>query len=341
MVGYEHLPTTPPIAPITPKLRAESRRGPFAVRRELAALGYQETINFSFVEAAWERDLAGNAQPIQLLNPIASQLSVMRSSLLGSLLQVLKFNLDRKAPRVRVFELGRVFLRDGSVVDSDTTVAGVHQPMRVAGLAYGASDMLQWGEKDKAVDFFDIKGDVEALLAPLDAVYEPGNHPAMHPGRCARVMLDGECIGHMGELHPQWRQSWGLPMAPVLFELELDAVLRRRVPVFAPVAKHQAVERDIAVVVAERVTHAEVMAAIEVAMPQGLLRSAVLFDVFRPKPLREGEVPAAGALAAGEKSLAVRLTLGSGEATLTDAEIESAVQAALQELSRRTGARLR
>ncbi|WP_343589257.1 phenylalanine--tRNA ligase subunit beta [Paracidovorax wautersii] len=341
MVGYEHLPTTPPVAPITPKLRAESRRGPFAVRRELAALGYQETINFSFVEATWERDLAGNAQPIQLLNPIASQLSVMRSSLLGSLLQVLKFNLDRKAPRVRVFELGRVFLRDGSVVDSDTTVAGVHQPMRVAGLAYGATDMLQWGGKDKAVDFFDIKGDVEALLAPLDAVYEPGTHPAMHPGRCARVVLDGECIGHVGELHPQWRQSWGLPLAPVLFELELDAVLRRRVPEFAPVAKHQAVERDIAVVVAERVTHAEVMAAIEAAVPQGLLRSAVLFDVFRPKPLREGEVPAAGALAAGEKSLAVRLTLGSGEATLTDAEIESAVQAALQELSRRTGARLR
>ncbi len=341
MVGYEHLPTTPPIAPITPKLRAESRRGPFAVRRELAGLGYQETINFSFVEAAWERDLAGNVQPIQLLNPIASQLSVMRSTLLGSLLQVLKFNLDRKAARVRVFELGRVFLRDPSVADSDTTVAGVHQPMRVAGLAYGAGDMLQWGSKEKAVDFFDIKGDVESLLAPLDASFEPGDHPAMHPGRCARVVLDGECIGHVGELHPQRRQSWGLPQAPVLFELELDAVLRRRVPVFAPVAKHQTVERDIAVVVAERVTHAEVMAAIEAAAPKGLLRSAVLFDVFRPKPLREGEVAASGALAAGEKSLAVRLTLGSDEATLTDAEIDGAVQAALQELSSRTGARLR
>ena len=341
MIGYEQLPTTPPLAPITPKLRAESRRSAFAVRRELAALGYQETINFSFVEAAWERDLAANAQPIQLLNPIASQLSVMRSSLLGSLLQVLKFNLDRKADRVRVFELGRVFLRDGSVVDSDTTVAGVHQPMRVAGLAYGPADMLQWSAKTSPVDFFDGKGDVQALLAPLAATFEPGTHSAMHPGRCAQVVLDGEVIGHVGELHPQWRQSWGLPLAPIAFELDLEAVLRRPVPVFSAVAKHQAAERDIAVVVAERVTHAEVMAAIRSAVSADVLRSAVLFDVFRPKPLRDGEVPSAGALAAGEKSLAVRLTLGSDVASLTEAEIDGAVQAALQELSRRTGARLR
>ncbi|GAA6119794.1 phenylalanine--tRNA ligase subunit beta [Acidovorax sp. FG27] len=341
MIGYERLPTTPPLAPITPKLRAESRRSAFAVRRELAALGYQETINFSFVEAEWERDLAANAQPIQLLNPIASQLSVMRSSLLGSLMQVLKFNLDRKADRVRVFELGRVFLRDGSVVDTDTTVAGVHQPMRVAGLAYGPAEALHWGSKSQAVDFFDVKGDVQALLAPLGATFAPATHPAMHPGRCAQVVLDGEVVGHVGELHPQWRQSWGLPLAPIVFELELEAVLRRPVPVFKAVAKHQAVERDIAVVVAERVTHGEVMAAIHSAVPSDVLRSAVLFDVFRPKPLRDGETAGAGALAAGEKSLAVRLTLGSDAASLTEAEIDAAVQSTLQELSRRTGARLR
>ncbi len=183
VVGYNNLPTTPPLAPITPKLRLESRRSSFTVRRELAALGYQETINFSFVEEHWEKELAGNDAPIKLLNPIASQLSVMRSSLLGSLLQVLKFNLDRKAARVRVFELGRVFLRDASVENTDTTVEGFHQPMRVAALAYGAQDSLQWGSKDKAVDFYDAKGDVEALLAPLRPTFEPATHPALHPGR--------------------------------------------------------------------------------------------------------------------------------------------------------------
>ena len=342
MVGYNNLPTTPPLAPITPKLPAEATRSPFAVRRLLAGLGYQETINFSFVEERWEHELAGNSNPIKLLNPIASQMSVMRSTLLGSLLQVLKFNLDRKAQRVRVFELGRVFLRDASVTNTDTTVEGCHQPMRVAGVAYGANDVLQWGRKEQGIDFFDVKGDVEAMLAPLRATFEPGTHPAMHPGRCARVLMNGKLIGHVGELHPQWRQSWELPQAPVLFELELDAVLQRTVPQFKAVAKHQAVERDLAIVVAERVTHSEVMAAVESAVPASLLRSAVLFDVYRPKAVRPGEESAAGgAVAAGEKSLAVRLTLGRDEASLTEAEIEAAVQAVVTQLVARTGGRLR
>ncbi len=340
MLGFGQLPTTAPIAPITPKLRAENRRSSFAVRRELAGLGYQETINFSFVDERWERELAGNVNPIKLLNPIASQMSVMRSSLLGSLLEVIKFNLDRKAQRVRVFELGRVFLRDASVQNTDRTVQGFDQPMRVAGMACGSADQLQWGRKDQAVDFYDVKGDVEALLAPLRPTFEPAQHPAMHPGRCARVVLAGRAIGFVGELHPQWRQSWGLAQAPVMFELELDAVLQRDVPKFRSVAKHQSVERDIAVVVAESVTHAEVMAAVEAATG-GVLRSAVLFDVFRAKPLRAGETSAAGALAVNEKSLAVRLLLGSDTASLTEAEIEAAMKAVVEQLVARVGARLR
>ena len=336
MIGYENLPTTKPLAPISPKLRYENRRGPFAVSRELAALGYQETINFSFVEEKWEHELAGNPNPIKLLNPIASHLSVMRSSLLGSLLQVLKFNVDRKANRVRVFELGRVFLRDDTVVESDTTVKGFQQPMRVAGLAYGPADQLQWGRTDTKVDFFDVKGDVQALLAPLQPVFEPAEHPAMHPGRCARVLLGGKAIGFVGELHPKWRQARDLAHAPILFELELDAVLAREVPVFQSVSKQQAVERDIAVVVAENVTHAAVMNTIQASAPAGMLRSAVLFDVFRPK------AGSAGGLAEGEKSLAIRLLLGAeGAAALTDADIESAIQGILGSLAEKTGARLR
>ena len=341
MIGYENLPTTKPLAPISPKLRAENERSPFGVRRELAGLGYQETINFSFVEEKWEQELAGNNNAIKLLNPIASHLSVMRSSLLGSLLQVLKFNVDRKAQRVRVFELGRVFFKDDSVVETDTTVKGFYQPMRVAGLAYGAADQLQWGRAEAKVDFYDVKGDVEALLAPAKPVFEPAEHPAMHPGRCARVLLDGKAIGFIGELHPKWRQEWDLAQAPVMFELELDAVLARQVPVFKPVAKHQAVERDIAVVVKEAVTHAQVMEAVQNGVKGGILRSATLFDVFRPKKLKAGEEAAPGALAQDEKSLAVRLTLGSDTASLTDAEIDAAMQGAIAALTERVAARLR
>ncbi len=333
MVGYERLPQTPPLAPISARLRPESQRGPFAVRRALAGLGYQETINFSFVDERWEHELAGNPNPIKLLNPIASQMSVMRSSLLGSLLQVLKFNLDRKASQVRVFELGRVFLRDASVLNTDTTVANFSQPMRVAGLAYGRLSKPGWSQTERLVDFFDIKGDVESLLAPLGATFEPATHPAMHPGRCASVSVEGRAIGFVGELHPEWRQSYEIAQAPVIFELELDALLQRRVPHFTAVSKLQPVERDLAVIVGEHVTHAALMAAVRSAgVPS--LRSATLFDVYKPQQ-------ATASMQLGEKSLAVRLVLSSEETTLTEEQIEAAMQAVLDRMKAELGARLR
>jgi phenylalanyl-tRNA synthetase beta chain len=334
VIGYQNLPTTPPLAPILAKLPPESRRSRFAVRRLLAALGYQETINFSFVEADWERDLAGNADPIKLLNPIASQMSVMRSTLLGSLLQVLKFNLDRKAERVRVFELGRVFTRDTSVQTTDTTVRGVRQPMKIAGLAYGSPDGLQWARKSTTGDFYDMKGDVQALLAPLQAQFAPAAHPAMHPGRCACIRIDGRDVGFVGELHPKWRQQWELPLTPLLFEIDLDVVAARRVPVFEAVPRFQPAERDLAVIVSDEVTHDQLLAAIRCADTGGLLRDAMLFDVYKPQQSVPG-------LASNEKSLAVRLTLARPDATLTDDQIESAVRAVIGSVSAQLGGRLR
>ena len=334
LVGYQQLPDTPPLAPITAKIKPESVRSAFTVRRAMASLGYQETINFSFVEERWEHELAGNPNPIKLMNPIASQMSVMRSSLLGSLLQVLKFNLDRKASRVNVFELGRVFLRDSTILNTDTTVAGFDQPLRIAGLAYGPRQSLHWDQIDKAVDFFDIKGDVDALLAPLNAVFAPATHPAMHPGRCASVSVAGRSIGFVGELHPQWRQGYALAQAPVLFELALDAVLQRQVPVFKTVSKRQPVERDLAVIVQESVTHAALLTAIGQADTQGLLKSATLFDIYRPQQ-------ANASMQLGEKSLAVRLVLSNDALSLTDDDIESAVQKVVVSLQSHLQARLR
>ncbi len=334
MVGYNALPTSPPQAPTRPKVRPEAMRGTHSVRRMVATLGYQETINYSFVEASWEQTLAGNADPIRLLNPIASQMSVMRSSLIGGLLQVVKFNTDRKATRVRVFEIGRVFLRDPAILDTDTTVAGFHQPMRVAGVAYGPLHPLQWSAPERMADFYDIKADVQALLAPAVPVFEAAEHPAMHPGRCASVWLDGRCVGHVGELHPRWRQQWDLAHAPMCFELELDALTRRDIPVFQSVSRQQPVERDLALVVPESVGHDQLMQSIHGAATQGLLKGAVLFDVYRPQQ-------ASGGLQPGEKSLAVRLTLQSDEATLTEARIEAAVAAIVQRAEQDLGARLR
>jgi phenylalanyl-tRNA synthetase beta chain len=333
VIGYDKLPMTPPLAPVTARVRREARRSAFALRHALAGLDYLETINFSFVEARWEQDLAGNDEPIRVLNPIAAPLAVMRSSLIGSLVQVLRHNLARKASRVRVFEIGRVFWRDAAATDGERSVAGVRQPMRVGGLAYGPAEPAQWGSRERAVDFFDVKGDVESLLAPAKPVFVADSHPAMHPGRCARVEVGGRTIGHVGELHPKWRQAYELPQAPVLFELDLDAALETPVPVFTPVSRQQPVLRDLALVVADGVAHDALMAALA-ADEQGLIRSTTLFDVYKPaKP-----VPGIGE---HERSLAVRLELLDFDNTLTDERIDNAVAAAVERVQTAFGARLR
>ena len=333
VLGYGRLPNTPPIAPVTARVHREAQRSAHAVRRALAALDYQETISFSFVEARWEHELAGNPDPIRVLNPIAAPLSFMRSSLIGSLVQVLRHNLARKAPRVRVFELGRVFMRDAAASDGALSVAGLRQPMRVGGLAYGAADGLQWGRREQAVDIFDLKGDVEALLAPRVPTFAPAEHPALHPGRCASVSVDGVLIGHLGELHPKWRLAYELPQPPMLFELDLDAVLDRPVPVATAVPRQQAVLRDLALVVRDEVTHDALMSQLR-ADPAGLVRSATLFDIYKPTAASAGLQP-------GERSLAVRLELRDDEATLTDERIEATVQAAVARAQQTLGARLR
>jgi phenylalanyl-tRNA synthetase beta chain len=223
-------------------------------------------------------------------------------------------------------------------MNTDTTVEGFNQPMRVSGMVSGNQDILQWGRKELGADFFDVKGDIESLMAPLMPTFEPAVHPAMHPGRTASIWLSGQLIGYVGELHPKWRQSYDLSSAPLMFELELDATLQRKVPVFKNVAKHQAVERDVAVMVNEKVSHSDLMKSVWAAPTMGHLREATLFDVYRPKPSKDSSnLPEHSS----DKSLAVRLKLNSDEATLTEEQIEAIVQSVLEALIRDVGARQR
>jgi len=333
VLGYHTLPATPPLAPITARVRSEASRGLHTLRHQIAGLDYQETINFSFVEERWERELAGNEQPIRVLNPIASPLSVMRSSLIGSLVSVLRFNLARKATRVRVFEVGRVFKRDAQAHGGDFSVAGILQPMHLAGLAYGSADEVQWAAKERPVDFFDVKGDIETLLAPRQARFVQAEHPALHPGRSARIEVDGRAIGFVGELHPRWRQGYELPVAPIVFELEADALQQRDVPVFQPIPRQQSAWRDIAVIAGEQVTHEALIDTVKAA-DASLIRSVKLFDVYKPAVTPADMAP-------GERSLALRLEVLDDTATLTDERIETVKADVLKALQSRLGVRLR
>jgi phenylalanyl-tRNA synthetase beta chain len=193
--------------------------------------------------------------------------------------------------------------------------------------------MLQWGCDERAADFFDVRGDIEALFTPLRPRFVAAPHPALHPGRSARVEVDEGAIGWVGELHPRWVQRYELPQAPVLFELELAELLRRPVPSPRAIPRHPSVVRDLALVVGEAVTHDAVVAALS-DDSQGLVRSVRLFDLYKPKA-------ATASLGARERSLAVRLELRDDEGTLTDGRIDDAMSAALQRAQQRIGARLR
>ena len=333
VLGYHLLPDTAPQASLMAKVRSERSRPLDTLRHQLAALDYQETVNFGFVDERWERELAGNPQPVRLVNPMASHLAVMRSSLLGSLVGVLRHNLARKAVRVRVYEAGRVFLRDAAAASGPISVAGLRQPMRISGLAYGSIDASQWGVKERSVDFFDVKGDIEALLAPRVARFVSADHPAMHPGRSARIEVAGRAIGHVGELHPQWRQAYDLPATALLFEIEVDALCERDMPAFMPVQRHQSVWRDLSLIAGESVSHDALIAAINGA-GTALLRSAKLFDVYKP-------AVATADLQPGERSLSVRLELLDDEQMLTDERIDTAVVSVLTALRNSLGVRLR
>ncbi|PMS15387.1 phenylalanine--tRNA ligase subunit beta [Trinickia dabaoshanensis] len=336
--GFEKIPARPPVAANVMRATNETCRSIHTLRHALAARDYAETINFSFVDESWERDFAGNDTPVRVLNPIASQLSVMRTTLIGSLIDVLRHNLNRRAERVRVFEAGRVFLRDRSVGASETTVEGYAQPKRIGALAYGPAVEEQWGTPTRMVDFFDVKGDVEALFAPRVARFVKAEHPALHPGRSARIELDGQAAGWIGELHPRWMQQYDLPHAPIVFEVDAQALMGRALPTLTEVSKYPPVRRDIAVVVDQNVEVQALLDEMHKALGEEackFVQRVALFDEFRAKS------STSGGMAAHEKSLAFRVTLQDTGGTLQDETVDSAVKALVDRLARVYGARLR
>jgi phenylalanyl-tRNA synthetase beta chain len=281
---------------------------------------YQESINYAFVEASWESNLCGNNTPIALKNPIASQMSVMRSSLLGGLLAALRTNLARnKQTRVRLFEVGGCFAAEaGSYVQQE----------RVAGLAYGSVVAEQWGVPPRNIDFYDVKGDVEALFSPRKLSFEVATHPASHPGRSARILLDGRAVGWIGELHPQWQQQYDLAQSVVWFEVEQLALMQVELPKAVDISRFPLVRRDIAVLVDENITVNSLLAKMQAENAANVVELA-LFDLYRGKGVQEGK-----------KSLAFRVLLQDTQKTLTDIEIEQSVQRLVSVLQQ-NGAQLR
>ena len=328
LYGYDNIPSPAPRGRMEMMVQPEAQRPAYRIRQMLADRGYQEVVNFAFVEEAWEADFAAKTAEsdlIRLANPIASQMAVMRSNLFGGLVSNLVTNLKRKQSRVRLFEVGRTFHRDAAA----QPVNGFHQPWKLAGLAFGGALPEGWAGGSRKVDFYDVKGDVEALLAPAQLRFDKLVHPALHPGRSARVLLDGQDIGCIGELHPEWVQKYDLPNAPVLFELDFAAVKLAKVPAYAEVSKFPPVIRDLAIVVDQNVALQTLLDGLK-GQISGLIQDIQLFDVYVGKGVPENK-----------KSLAFRIVMQDTQRTLQDSEVDAAMQQLVSCFEQAFGAQLR
>ena len=331
--GFERILAHPPRVAAGMLAVPEQKRSLHVLRERLAAADYREVINFSFVEPQWENDFGkpespGEA-PIRLLNPIVSQQSVMRTSLIGSLVEVARKNHFRKVPRIRIFEVGRVFLRDPQAKDGPLSVGGLRQPMRIAAAAQGPALAEQWDSPPRAVDFFDLKADLESMIAPLVARFEPAAHPAFHPARSARVLVDGRPVGWIGELHPKWQQKYELPQAPVLFEVDAEPLQATPLPQPGIPSNQPVVVRDISMLFPLEVPVQAIFDAIQAEKPP-IVGLVSLLSLFRGPG-----VPA------DRKSLAFRVVMQDTERTLTDAEADAARDALVALLGGKFAASLR
>ncbi|WP_435627000.1 phenylalanine--tRNA ligase subunit beta [Candidatus Ferrigenium straubiae] len=317
--GYDNIPALAPQAALSMLPYSESQRPLARIQQILVSRDYQEIVSYAFVEEQAERELCGNADPVALQNPIASNMAVMRSSLIVGLIGALRYNLNRKQGRVRLFETGACFAKR-----NDEYV----QSLRLSAIAYGTTHPEQWSAAAKPVDFYDVKADVEALFAPQALRFVAAVHPALHPGRSAQIYCGDEAIGWIGELHPQWQQQYDMAQPAVWFEVELGALTQANVPRMSEIAKFLPVRRDLAVLTDEAVAVQTLLDAMQQANAP-YVQEIALFDVYRGKGVEQGK-----------KSLAFRVLLQDTQKTLTDSEIEQSV-ALLVDVMQRHGAQLR
>ncbi|ELL0558930.1 phenylalanine--tRNA ligase subunit beta [Vibrio vulnificus] len=325
--GYDNIPNQNPTAALKMHDHQEANIPLKRVRDLLVDRGYHEAITYSFVEPEQQKLVVPGVDALILPNPISAEMSAMRLGLIQGLLNTVVHNQKRQQPRVRLFEYGLRF------IPCDTAENGMRQEPMLAGVIAGTRSEEHWNIDTNTVDFFDLKGDVEAILelSANDKAYSfvAAKHPALHPGQSAAIVVDGKEIGVIGTVHPELERKFGLNGRTIVFEIEWSAINRKVIPEAVALSKFPANRRDIAVVVDEAVASGNIVnACLEVGGE--FLKAAKLFDVYVGKGVEEGK-----------KSLAIALTLQSNERTLEDADIAGAVDAIVAHVSEKFGASLR
>jgi phenylalanyl-tRNA synthetase beta chain len=322
--GYERIEERVEHAVLLPKAQPEGRIALSRARAALVDRGYHEAVTYSFVDPDLQRLFAPDVAAPRLANPISAELSVMRTSLLPGLVRALRQNLSRQQARVRLFEAGSKYVGQGDERTEEKVLGGI---------ACGPWAPEQWGLRAAPADFFDLKADVEALLAlggaAADATFEPATDAFLHPGQSARIRLQGRDVGWLGALHPRIVRALDLPARVLSFELDVEHALAARVPRFQAPSPYPAVRRDLAVVVGEEVSAARLCDEARAAAPPHL-RELFVFDVYQGQGVESGR-----------KSIALGLIFQEASRTLTDADADSAVAAVRTRLEQAFNARIR
>lgn len=320
--GYDAIPEAPVSGELTP-IESGHRVSLQRVRESLCSAGYQEAINYSFVDRKQLEAVHHNKQVLPLANPLSSDMDVMRTTLLPGLLTSLASNVRRQQPRVRLFETGVAFLQGGSM----------NEVQKISAVATGNALPEQWATPTRAMDFFDIKGDVERLFAMRGSnetpLFEPGDLPWMHPGASAMVRVESQTVGWCGALHPTVCKAFDIKKNVFAFELELEKLLDREIPFTKSISRFPSVRRDLALLLPEDVNYSQVRECVkETAGPH--LEKVIAFDLYQGSNLKENY-----------KSLAIGLIFNNVYSTLTDEDVDPVIEAIVSELDRRLGAKLR
>ncbi len=322
--GYQNLPSRHPVASLSPRSTPEAAVSAGRLRAVMVDRDYQEIISYSFVDPDMQKLIYPDSKSVHLSNPIASDMAAMRTGLWPGLLQALIYNQNRQQTRVRLFEIGKSFHSHGKQIEEIGLIGGV-----LTGLA----DPEQWACPAREVDFFDIKSDVEALMALTASrasfQFEAQTHPALHPGQSARISRNGTPIGWIGALHPSLRAELGLKQVVFLFEVEISMLKATKIPKFQPISRYPAIRRDIAVIVSEDVTSQKVLDCVSQEAGE-LLINLELFDEYR------GE-----GIDSGRKSLALGLTLQDSSRTLKDNAVDVVMERVVGALASKLSAQLR
>ena len=325
--GYNRLPVTAIHADLELKPKTETATGLSAVRQQLIARGYQEAITYSFVDPKAQQLICPHDETVALANPISADLAVMRTSLWPGLLNAMEHNLNRQHSRVRLFETGLRFIPDGGQLPK--------QDAMLAGAITGRREPESWTENGDLVDFYDLKGDLESILA-LSGIgnntglsFEKSEHPALHPGQTAAVMVSGEAVGYIGAIHPQLQKKLGFSQCVYLFEVKLSAITRGELPKFTELSKFPEVRRDLALLVGREIEANSVLETVKSAAGEHL-KNLRLFDIYEGKGID-----------LKEKSLALGLTYQHSSRTLNEDEVNASVERVVSQLQDQFAATLR